>query len=154
MTEIKKELLAPCGLYCGVCSIYIAHRDNNIKFKERLLPVYKMFVKNINDIACTGCLSDGVVFPVCQKCAIKSCCKEKEIEGCHQCNEFPCKYIENFPIPVGKKVILRTIPTWRELGTEKFVEEEEKRYHCPECGNPLFRGAKRCNICKIPVNID
>lgn len=154
MPEIKRELLAPCGLYCGVCSIYIAHRDNNVKFKEKLLPVYKMFAKSIDDIACTGCLSDGVVFPVCQVCAIKNCCKEKEIEGCHQCEEFPCKYIINFPIPVGKKVILRTIPTWRELGTEKFVEEEEKRYHCPECGNPLFRGAKRCNKCKNPVNVD
>ncbi len=34
--EIKKEFLAPCGLYCGVCAIYIAHRDNNQKFKELL----------------------------------------------------------------------------------------------------------------------
>ena len=72
MTEIKKELLAPCGLYCGVCSIYIAHRDNNVKFKERLLPVYKAFAKSVEDIACTGCLSEGVVFPVCQVCAVLS----------------------------------------------------------------------------------
>lgn len=154
MVEVKEELLAPCGLYCGVCSIYIAHRDNNIKFKERLLPVYKAFAKGIDDIACTGCLSSGIIFPVCRVCAIKKCTQEKGIEGCHQCDEFPCKYINNFPIRVGKKVILRTIPTWRELGTEKFVEEEEKRYHCPNCGNQLFRGAKRCNQCKKEVDVD
>ena len=154
MVEVKKELLSPCGLYCGVCSIYIAHRDNNLKFKQILLPIYKAFAKNVDDIACTGCLSDGVVFPVCRKCPVKNCVKEKGIDGCHQCDEWPCKFIENFPIAVGKKVIMRSIPTWREKGTEKYVEEEEKRYHCPECGNPLFRGAKRCNKCKISVDVD
>lgn len=154
MVEIKKELLAPCGLYCGVCSIYIAHRDNNLKFKEKLLPVYRAFAKSVNDIACTGCLSDGIVFPVCRVCSIKKCCNDKVIEGCHQCDEFPCKFINNFPIPVGKKVILRTIPFWRENGTEDFVEQEEKRYRCPNCGNQLFRGSKHCNKCKVDVNVD
>jgi hypothetical protein len=154
MVEVKKELLAPCGLWCGVCSIYVAHRDNNTKFKEKLLPVYRGFAKDVDDIACTGCLSDGTVFPVCRVCAIKKCCEEKNIEGCYQCEEFPCKFIDNFPIPVGKKVIHRAIPFWREHGTERFVEGEKKRYHCPECGNPLFRGAKRCNKCKITVDVD
>jgi len=154
MVNVKKELLAPCGLYCGVCSIYIAHRDNNLKFKKKLLPIYTFFAKSVDDIACTGCLSDGIVFPVCRSCPIKKCSQDKGINGCHQCNDFPCKFIENFPIQVGKKVILRAIPTWRELGTEKWVEEEEKRYHCPDCGNDLFRGAKRCNKCGIAVDVD
>jgi len=154
MVEVKKELLAPCGLYCGVCAIYIAHKDNNLKFKQILFPIYKAFAKSVDDISCTGCLSDGVVFPVCSKCPIKNCTREKGIEGCHQCDEFPCKFITNFPIPVAKKVISRSIPAWRELGTEMWVEQEEKRYHCPECGNKLFRGAKRCNKCKATVDVD
>jgi len=37
-------------------------------------------------------------------------------------------FIENFPLPVGKKVILRAIPTWKKLGTEGWMGEEEKRY--------------------------
>ncbi len=154
MVNVKKELLAPCGLYCGVCSIYIAHRDNNLKFKKALFPIYKAFAKNIEDISCTGCLSEGIVFPVCRSCPIKRCCQDKGILGCYQCDDFPCKFIENFPIAVGKKVILRAIPTWRELGTEKWVDQEEKRYHCPECGNNLFRGAKRCNRCRITIDVD
>jgi predicted RNA-binding Zn-ribbon protein involved in translation (DUF1610 family) len=154
MVEINKDLLAPCGLYCGVCSIYIAHRDNNQKFKDRLMKIYKSFVKTVDDIACTGCLSEGVVFPVCSACSIKKCCNIKGVEGCYQCEDFPCKYINNFPIEVGKRVIMRTIPTWREIGTQKFVEEEERRYHCPNCGNQLFRGAIRCNKCGIEVNVD
>ncbi|MFW9866482.1 MAG: hypothetical protein ACFFEN_10345 [Candidatus Thorarchaeota archaeon] len=62
--------------------------------------------------------------------------------------------IEKFPIPVGKKVILRAIPRWKEVGTERWVKEEEERYHCPECDNPLFRGAQRCNKCGISVGVD
>jgi hypothetical protein len=38
---INPDLIAPCGLYCGVCAIYIAHRDNNEKFKARLLNLYQ-----------------------------------------------------------------------------------------------------------------
>jgi DNA-directed RNA polymerase subunit RPC12/RpoP len=146
----KKKLAAPCGLYCGVCAILIAHKDNNIKFKERLTTVYGV---NIEDIQCEGCLSDKL-YKYCQTCPIRSCAGEKAIEGCHQCNDFPCKFIENFPLPVGKKVILRAIPTWRELGTERWMEEEEKRYHCPHCGYKLFRGTKRYRNCQQPVDVD
>ncbi|MFX1297148.1 MAG: DUF3795 domain-containing protein [Promethearchaeota archaeon] len=156
MVEVQKELLAPCGLYCGVCAIYIADKANNLKFKQRLVDVYKPISKTVADIKCSGCLSENQekIFGYCQTCPIRDCVKNKGIEGCHQCDDFPCKFINNFPIPVGKKVILRAIPTWREFGTKKYVEEEEKRYHCPNCGNPLFRGVKRCNTCKISVDVD
>jgi hypothetical protein len=39
--KINPDFVAPCGMYCGVCAIYIAHRDNNRKFKERLVGLYK-----------------------------------------------------------------------------------------------------------------
>jgi len=29
---------------------------------------------------------------------------------------------------VGKKVILRAIPYWREFGTEKWIQDEEARW--------------------------
>jgi hypothetical protein len=148
--KIKQELLAPCGLYCGVCTIMMAHRDNNQKLKERLASAYGV---SPEEICCEGCLSSQV-FPYCNTCAIKSCTRDKGYEGCHQCSEFPCDHIDNFPFPVGRKVILRAIPQWRELGTEKWVEAEEKRYQCPHCGEKLFRGAKRCRNCQEAVNLD
>ena len=118
------------------------------------MKIYSPFTKTTEDIQCTGCMSEGSIFGYCQSCPIRDCVKGKNLESCHQCDEFPCKFIKRFPMPVGKKVILRAIPEWRELGTEKWVAAEEKRYHCPECGNSLFRGAKRCHKCKNPVNVD
>ncbi len=162
--KINPELIGPCGLYCGVCAIYIAYRDNNQKFKERLVELYKGKIPGkgklpgsedmtTEDIKCHGCLSD-TLFLYCQKCKIRECTQEKGYKGCHECDDFPCNYIENFPMSVGKKVILRVIPYWRKVGTEQWVREEEARYVCPECGNRLFRGVVRCNKCKTAVDLD
>jgi len=148
--KLKKEYAAPCGLYCGVCGIRIAHENNDDNFKERLAPIYGLTAA---DIRCGGCLSDEP-FIMCQMCNIKTCTREKGYEGCHECAEFPCKHIDEFPIAVGKRVILRSIPAWRELKTAAWMEAEEKRYICPKCGYKLFRGAKRCRQCKESVDLD
>ncbi|MDP4128487.1 MAG: DUF3795 domain-containing protein [Bacillota bacterium] len=158
MGKINPDLISPCGMYCGVCAIYIAHRDNNQKFKERLVSLYKGVLPHsenlsIEDIKCRGCLS-AEQFMHCRQCEIKRCTKEKGYAGCHQCDKFPCQYIENFPMPLGKKVILRAIPYWREVGTEKWIQDEEARYICPGCGNKVFRGAFKCNQCKRNLDLD
>jgi hypothetical protein len=111
--KIDPDLISPCGLYCGFCAIYIAHRDNNLKLKERLVNLYKrgVFGKGIlpnsenltiEDIKCRGCLSDEK-FMHCRQCKIRACTREKGYTGCHQCDEFPCQYIEHFSMAVGKK---------------------------------------------------
>lgn len=155
MVDIKEELLAPCGLYCGVCRIYLAHKDNDLEFKKEILPTLNSFVaKSVDDIACTGCLSKDVVFPFCRTCPIKDCIKNKEIKGCYQCDEFPCKIIINWPDPLDTKVIVRAVHAWRKLGTDKWVEAEEKRYQCPRCGNRLFHGVKKCKKCNFILDLD
>lgn len=158
------DLFSPCGLYCGVCAIYIAHRDRNIKLKERLVKLYKGSTHGkgtlpnretltIEDIRCHGCLSDER-FMHCRQCGIRNCTKEKGYTGCHQCDEFPCLHIDNFPMTIGKKVILRAVPYQREFGTKNWIRDEKARYKCPECGNSVFRGTMKCNQCKIQLDLD
>lgn len=162
--KINPELASPCGLYCGVCAVYIADRDNNKKFKERLVALYQGGVPGkgtlpnsenltIDDMQCKGCMSD-VRFLHCRQCEIRACTQQKEYTGCHECNEFPCGHIDNFPMAVGKKVMLRAVPYRREVGTEKWIAEEEARYFCPECGNKVFRGVVKCNRCKTMLDLD
>lgn len=156
--KINPDYIAPCGLYCGVCGILYATRENDLKFKEILAGFYsdklsKSEKLSVEDIHCKGCLSSEP-FYFCRECAIKDCVTKKGYSGCHECADFPCTLIEEFPIPLGKKVILRAIPYRKKVGTEKWVIDEEARYICPECGQKLFRGAKRCNKCKTPVDLD
>ena len=162
--EINPDFVSPCGLYCGVCAIYMAHRDNNLKFKERLVKLYQGEVSgkgtlpnseslSIEDIKCRGCLSDER-FMHCRQCETRECAQERGFTGCQQCEEFPCVHIDNFPMTIGKKVILRAIPYWREVGNEKWIQDEEARYVCPECGQKVFRGVVVCNRCKAKLDLD
>ena len=148
--KINPDFASPCGLYCGVCAIYIAHRDNNLKFKAGLLNLYKGNVQGKGTLP----NSENLSFMHCRQCEIKACAEEKGYAGCHECDEFPCQHIEDFPMAVGKKVILRAVPYRREVGTEKWIEDEEARYVCPECGNKVFRGVVKCNQCKAELDLD
>ena len=162
--KINPDFTSPCGLYCGVCAIYIAHRDNNQKLKEGLVRLYqggtvgKGTLPNsenltTEDIRCNGCLSD-VKFMHCQHCEIRECAQGKDYTGCHECDDFPCQHIEDFPMTIGKKVILRSVPYRRNVDTDKWIQDEEARYICPECGNKVFRGVIKCNQCKANLDLD
>ena len=56
----------------------------------------------------------------------------------------------------------RAIPLWREAaaghgpgeGDVAWARAEAERYHCPHCGEPLFRGAQRCRACMAAVADD
>lgn len=139
-----KELVPPCGLYCGVCSIHKATIENDASLKEKLAKVYGVPAGQVN---CNGCLSANA-FVYCRLCPIKSCTQEKHLDGCHQCADFPCGTINSFPFAEAKENILRSIPRWRELGTEEWIKEEEDRCRCKSCGTLLFRGAKKCRHCQ------
>ena len=52
--KVNPELLAPCGLYCGVCSIYRADKQKNEKLKQKLAKAYWC---KLEEIECDGCLS-------------------------------------------------------------------------------------------------
>ena len=59
-----------------------------------------------------------------------------------------------FPCLLAKKTILGAIPYWREVGIEKWIQDEEARYIYPECGNKVFRGAVKCNQCKASLDLN
>ncbi len=155
----NKELMAPCGLYCCTCGIYIATRDNNEKFKKIMGDLYGLKPEQME---CYGCMQSDPpkkIHDFCKSCSIRDCVKSKDYYSCQQCGEWPCDLINNFPITTGRCVMKRTIPIWRKMVTEhgdekgsvEWARSECERYHCSSCGNPLFRGAQRCRVCKKTV---
>ncbi len=155
----NRELMAPCGLYCGTCGVYIAHRDGNQKFRDIMARLYG---SKPEETACKGCMQGDdapCLYGYCRHCTIRDCVRSRGLYSCHQCDEWPCDMINDFGFATGRQVMMRTIPVWRakvaELGDEEgsvaWARAECERYHCPDCGQPLFRGAQRCRCCKRPV---
>lgn len=140
---IDKNLLSPCGLYCGVCGTRTAYLSGNPSFMAAMAKGYGVAQ---DEIKCDGCLSDNT-FVHCATCPIKNCIKEKRLEGCYLCNEWPCAIIEKFSFEEARREIKRAIPIWRNIGTEKWIEHERKFFSCKNCGAQLFRGARRCRSC-------
>jgi predicted amidophosphoribosyltransferase len=161
--EIRnKDLMAPCGLYCGACGVYIATRDKNEKFRQVMGNLYGT---KPEDTVCLGCMQPEPpkeIYGYCRRCSIRNCVRSKGFYSCHQCTDWPCDMIENFSFATGRRVMKNSIPAWREkvslLGDEKGSVEWARsvceRYHCPSCGKPLFRGAQHCRHCKSPVADD
>jgi hypothetical protein len=158
--EIRnKDLMSPCGLYCGACGVYIATRDNNEKFKAIMGNLYGTRPEETECLGCMQSDSSKKLYAFCKHCTIRDCVKSKGFYSCHQCEEWPCDMIEKFGVPTGRQVMKNEIPLWRskvaDLGDEKGSIEWARaiceRYHCSSCGQPLFRGAQRCRACKHPV---
>jgi len=155
----NKNLMAPCGLYCGTCSIYIATRDKNEKFKEILGNLYGTTPE---ETECYGCMQADPpqkLYSYCKDCRIRKCINSNDYYSCHQCDEWPCSLIEEFGLATGRRVMKRAIPLWREKvaehgdekGSVEWARAECERCHCSSCGNPLFRGAQNCRVCKKEV---
>ena len=78
-----EKLVAPCGLYCGACPMYLATQENNQQRLDSLMKQFsagKMQMK-LEDLLCDGCIGGGRVATFCRKCAMRSCAEGK-IE-CH-----------------------------------------------------------------------
>jgi len=147
---VKNEYLTPCGMYCSVCSIRAADKNNDQKLKGQLAFFFGTSPENI---ACEGCMSGKCFENMVKTCSIRACAQKKGLTGCHQCGDFPCDNIKNFPMEPARNKILEAIPKWKELGTERYVAEVEKRYTCPKCGTLLHRYATECSNCQSPFSV-
>lgn len=87
-----------CGIDCLDCPVYIAtiNDDDDLRRKtaEEWGALYNREFKK-EDIVCYGCKSDKL-FILCEKCDIRECNIEKEINTCSQCTIYPCNRIKKF----------------------------------------------------------
>jgi len=146
--SVKKEYLSPCGMYCSVCAVRAAERDNDLELKKMLAAI---FGTKPEQVACDGCRSEKT-FQFAKACAIRTCAGEKRLEGCYQCGDFPCDRFKTFPFEISKQQMLAALPRWKDLGSEKWVRETAKRFTCSHCGSLLHRYARVCNRCHKPTD--
>ena len=94
-----EKLVAPCGLYCGACPMYLATQENSEKRLDSLMQQFsagKMQMKR-EDLLCDGCIGGGRVASFCRRCAMRSCAEGKSnVTRCSDCPDFPCTKVTSF----------------------------------------------------------
>ena len=160
--EIRdKNLMGPCGLFCGACGVYIAARDGNEKLKTIM---GKTYGTKPEETECFGCMqpdTSGKLFGFCTECTLRDCAKLKGYYSCHQCEEFPCSKIESFPFGPCREIMKDSFSIWRdkvdehghEKGSIEWARQECERYRC-SCGEPHLRGQISCDACGKTVTDD
>lgn len=98
------DLLAPCGLFCGICPKYLE-----------------------DDQKCGGCCSgEGFAKFEHKMCGILKCLEEKNLERCSECEELDeCKRLESFckwDSFISHKICISNCQKHRELGDQGFLE--------------------------------
>jgi len=87
-------MIAFCGIVCTDCRAFIATQTNDSKLKKEVARAWstKKEALKPGDINCDGCLSAGQrLFKFCEVCGVRLCGREKGVENCARCREFPCE---------------------------------------------------------------
>jgi hypothetical protein len=147
-----ERLVAPCGLYCGACPMYLASQEKDeekIKARMQQFASGKMQFKQ-EDLLCDGCIANGRVAVFCRKCAIRACAAGKSnVTRCSDCTDFPCSRITNFNNDgmLHHSEVLDNLRHIREMGMKEWTKYEEDRWRCPQCRTSLSWYDKACSKC-------
>ena len=138
MSKDALRLIGYCGLYCGLC----AHR-NRIPKRARLLqetlhdegmdswyrfvpsmketfPVFWKFLEQLARMDCT-CRTWGGP----PNCKIRMCAKEKKVDTCPLCEEYPCELINN--LAEHYVMLIQDGRRLQKIGLDAWVKEQETR---------------------------
>jgi hypothetical protein len=149
--KLNVKLIAPCGLYCGACPMYIATQS---KDEAKIKGVMKQFGQAnapIEDMLCDGCIGGGRVAAFCRKCEITSCAAKKspKTKVCADCPDLGCERITKFNND-GMLHHAEALPNLRQagaMGLDKWVKLEKEKWSCPKCAAPIAWYDPACPKC-------
>jgi hypothetical protein len=137
VATVNEELIAPCGMNCAICSGYLAYR-HDVKSKGIRMPY------------CTGCRARG------KKCAfLKKRCALlmfNRVGYCYECGRFPCerlKHVDNRYRTYFKMSMIENLEFIKNMGIKPFLEEQEEKWKCPECGGVICCHNGLCYKCQL-----
>jgi transposase len=132
---MKTELIAPCGMNCALCSGYLALQ-------------YDVKSKGIRMPYCKGCR------PRDKNCAFlkkkRGLLLNKSVMFCFECPDFPCERLKRLDKRYQKLFRMSMIENLQELkekGMETFLENQERKYKCPKCGDIICVHDGKCYSC-------
>ncbi len=120
---LQDELIAPCGMNCGLCIAYQAK-------------VVDLNQYGFHRTYCPGCIPRG------KFCTHMSDQCERigtgKIRFCFECEEYPCKRLKSLDKRYRTKYHMSMIANLdyiRDFGMQAFLEKEDQQWKCPDCQN-------------------
>ena len=128
---MEKEMIAPCGMNCGICKFH--YREKN---------------------TCVGCRELQKKAPETRfHCIVRECeiLKDRKWIFCSdKCEKYPCKRLKALDKRYSTKYhmsMLENLEYIKSHGVEKFLEKEENKWTCPECGRVVTCHGGMCLSC-------
>jgi hypothetical protein len=124
-----------CGLNCARCDMYQAgHGDEKLRDE-----IVEWFRKERDEavrpeqIRCEGCRGP-LHAHWSSDCTMMSCAKQRGLEYCFQCADFPCEMLIDFAsdgVSHHKRTV-ENMKKMKEIGIDVWVSEQKKK------GQPVF----------------
>ncbi len=126
------DSMGPCGIYCGACPSI--------------------------GRTCRGCGSEDRDQKRRSKwgCRLRTCCfEERGLDLCVECDEFPCgkhtsKLSSSHPEDPRfgyRRETVHNLRRVQEVGVGAWLEEQDARWRCPECGGRVVFYRYTCEDC-------
>jgi hypothetical protein len=136
-------LIGRCGLYCGACGIYRTFIDKRV---AKLQQMAKFFKCRPDQVRCQGC-QNLTPEDWCSGCKILECLEKKSYRYCYQCMEIEtCEIFQELNRRYNN-LPYENLKQLKELGEEKWLKKNVKKWSCPKCGTPFEYEAKKCPRC-------
>jgi uncharacterized protein DUF3795 len=128
------ELVAPCGMNCGICKGYLAYTHGVPRMRGKVS-------------YCAGCQ------PRAKNCYIKRGCKKlthHEIKSCSECETMPCEKLSNLDKRYRERYGMSMVENLKMLkakGMDGFLKNQARTHRCPICGDVICVHDEKCYSC-------
>lgn len=126
-----QELIAPCGMNCGICTAYLREKNK-----------------------CPGCRAADTNKAISVlRCKIKNCevIRKGKAKFCFGCENYACKDLKHLDKRYRTKYRMSMIENLNDIkknGISWFLDNEKKRWECPTCGGVICCHRGICFDCR------
>ncbi|MFH2040683.1 MAG: DUF3795 domain-containing protein [Chloroflexota bacterium] len=121
-----------CGLYCGACPVMLETKAGT------------------GTNPCYGCKSEQPA-EYCATCDIRACARRKGYAFCYECADLStCEKMQKFMMDAQwpyHQGVLKNMEKIRCNGVAKWLEVQDERWRCANCGTPHSWWDETCPQC-------
>ena len=132
MPSLTADLVAPCGMNCGICVALLGYTMSGRRRKH----------------LCRSCRSQQ------KRCAfLKQHCNTlatQRVQYCFECPEFPCERLTTLDRRYREKYDMSPVENLRRIqrhGITRFLNHEQDRWECRTCGGITCVHTDMCYTC-------